>query len=105
MGFQNFVVGTNQNKVDVWWGQKTLNRCMYNCNVISLSSLGYWTLRRRGNLSDTEGKIEHGASVNYSYTIHNETCSWTEEGIQRLSCDVHSLVVKLGGGKLLTVML
>jgi hypothetical protein len=42
-----------------------------------------------------DAKTLHSACVNKaSNTINNETSYWTLEEIQRMSCDVHFLVVK-----------
>jgi hypothetical protein len=42
-----------------------------------------------------EGKTLHSACVNKARdTIHNETSCWTLEEIQRMSYDVHFLLVK-----------
>jgi hypothetical protein len=49
-----------------------------------------------GKICETRrGKILHDAPQNkLSDTIYTETSYWTDEEIQRMSCDVHSLVVR-----------
>jgi hypothetical protein len=64
MGFSKLCSWHHPKQSRCLMGTKTLNRHLYNYNVISLSSLGHWKLRRKGNLCDTEGKTDHGASVN-----------------------------------------
>lgn len=74
---------------------KTLNMCFHGCILqLHLKSVG---ARGRGNLYDKKRKVLHIAYClckEANSTVGNETSCWTDGDIQRMSLDVHFLMVE-----------